>query len=291
MSYLLGMICGNGEIKRGNSETTISIEIPHKKLETEDFHDIKLYVKASLVDIRNMLEPLIDSGLSSIQNTHSTILSFNKPNTDYLIREILRFTGVATTHNNMRIHPDIFAFTTDEKKMFLRGFADVTGYVRRSNYYYKTYMHRVYLEIPNNWFMVIDVCNLLKDVDIPVQTIDWAHPNMRDSNKIKYNQGLINFWKKEHQIKIFVNEFLPIGFCVMHKNQALKKFSDELKAGIAHESKNVSDVTHIFYWEKEGRLKPKQAHPGENDSTIPFEIRGKHYDSWKEIAKDLGYDK
>lgn len=31
MAYLLGMVSGNGEIIRGSSETTISIEIPHKK--------------------------------------------------------------------------------------------------------------------------------------------------------------------------------------------------------------------------------------------------------------------
>lgn len=32
-------------------------------------------------------------------------------------------------------------------------------------------------------------------------------------------------------------------------------------------------------------------HPCENDTFIPPEIRGKHYNSWKSIAKDLGYDK
>lgn len=55
MAYLLGMIAGNGEIHRGSTETSISIEIPHKKLKTEDFHDIALYVKASISDIRTIL--------------------------------------------------------------------------------------------------------------------------------------------------------------------------------------------------------------------------------------------
>lgn len=291
MAYLLGMICGNGDIIRGLSETTISIEIPHKKLETEEFHDVKLYVKASLSDIQSILEPLIGSGLSRIQNEHSTTISFSKPNSDYLIREILRYTGSATTHDNMRIHQDVFGFSMDEKKMFLRGFADVTGYVRRSNYFIESYKHRVYLEIPNNWFMVVDICNLLKDVDIPVQSIDWAHPNMRDGKLKKYNQGLINFWKKEHQVKIYVNEFLPIGFSVIHKNQALDKFSDELIAGFEANNKVASDATHLYYWEGKGKVKVKPSHPGENDASLPIEIKGKHYNSWKEIAEDLGYGK
>lgn len=30
MAYLLGMILGNGEVQRGNQETTITVDIPHK---------------------------------------------------------------------------------------------------------------------------------------------------------------------------------------------------------------------------------------------------------------------
>ena len=37
MAYLLGMITGNGEIQRGRTETVITIELPHKKMETEPF--------------------------------------------------------------------------------------------------------------------------------------------------------------------------------------------------------------------------------------------------------------
>ena len=58
MSYLLGMICGNGEVRRGASETTISVEIPHKKLVTENNNDVRIYVRASITDIRTVLEPV-----------------------------------------------------------------------------------------------------------------------------------------------------------------------------------------------------------------------------------------
>ena len=32
MAYLLGMILGNGEIQRDNTETRVTIDIPHKNL-------------------------------------------------------------------------------------------------------------------------------------------------------------------------------------------------------------------------------------------------------------------
>lgn len=290
MAYLLGMICGNGGIQRGTTETAISIEIPHKKLETEFSKDVKIYVKASLADIRAVLEPLIVTPIDFIQNPNVTVLSFRKTNDDYLMREILRYIGSASSHENVRIHSDVFSFSKDERIQLLKGFADVTGYIRRSNYFFEKFMHRVYLEVPHNWELVADIGNLLKSVDIPVQTIDWAHPNIRDPKLVKYNQGYHNFWKKEHQIKIWANEFRSVSFAVLHKREALDQFSNELESGLKKSGKRVEEVTHKFYWESTRNIRrPKPNHPGENDDFIPDTIRGKHYDSWKEIALDLGY--
>jgi len=291
MAYLLGMICGNGEIRRGNTETTISIEIPHKVTKTYEFHDIPLYVKASIEDIRKILEPLISNGLQSTQENNVTTLYFTKQNSDYLIREIIRYTGSATSHSNMRISDDVFLFSLDERKNFLRGFCDVTAYIRRSNTERGIpYLHRVYIEIPQNWYMTVDICNLLKSVEIPVQNIDWAHPNTRDENLTKYNQGKHNFWKKEHQIKIYANEFMTIGFGVVHKNIALNTYSQELISHFGN-SDDARCRTHRYYWETRDLNKNKPVHPCECDEFIPEEIRGKHYNSWKRIAEDLGYVK
>lgn len=189
MAYLLGMITGNGEVQRGATETTIVVEIPHKKLETEFQKDVGIYVKASVTDIREILEPLLGTGLTFTQNANVSYVSFRKSNEDYLMREILRYIGAATSHDNVRISPEVYDFTLDERKQFIKGFADVTGYIRRSNYAYMEPQYRVYFEIPQNWELVVDFCNLLKSVDIPVQNIDWGHPNMRDGNLKKYNEG------------------------------------------------------------------------------------------------------
>lgn len=290
MAYLLGMVCGNGEIQRNPINTIVSIDIPHKKLQTDEIHDVKLYVKASIADIRTIVEPLIGASLNFIQNETSTILSFDKTNSDYLVREINRYIGNATSHNDIDIHEDLFSCSLDERKHFIKGFADVTGYIRRSNAYFNKFEHRVYFEIPHNWQMVIDICNLLKSTDIPVQTIDWAHPNMRDGNLTAHNKGKPNFWKKEHQVKVWANEFLPIGFGIIHKQQALEMFSEELIAGYRALNKVVYKKTHKYYWDstrQSSKIKPP--HPGENDEFIPVTIRGKHFNSWSEIARELGY--
>lgn len=284
MAYLLGMILGNGEVQRGNKETTITIDIPHKNLVDDDGRDVTVYVKASLIDIRDMVEPLLGFALSVTQSNRSTKISFTKNNQDYTMREILRFIGNGTHHSTMSMNAVLFSITTDEKKELLRGMADVTGYIRKSNIAYgRPGHHRVYIEIPGNWDMVIDVANMLKDLDIPVQTIDFGHPNFRDSNAVKYNAGKIHYWKKEHQIKIWANEFLPVGFNITHKQRALIKYADELMKCMDVEQ------THKFYWEKQVRCQPKPIHPAESDESLPVSIRGQHFESWTDLARELGY--
>lgn len=284
MAYLIGMILGNGEIQRNNTHTTITIDIPYKNLYTDDMKDVAIYVKASIVDIRTIIEPLIAHNLVVTQSKHSTKISFTKQNDEYVIREIIRLIGRGVHHSTMRMNSELFSITTNEKKALLKGIADVTGYIRKSNIAFgQEGAHRVYIEIPGNWYMVIDIANMLKAVDVPVQTIDFGHPNFRDGKLVKYNEGKYNFWKKEHQVKIFANEFLPIGFNIKHKQEALELYSNELLDFID------PSKTHKFYWEKTIRRSIKPFHPSENDSTLPVEIRGKHFDSWTDLAELLGY--
>ncbi|MFH1371952.1 MAG: hypothetical protein ABII09_11800, partial [Planctomycetota bacterium] len=71
LAYLLGMITGKGTIIRDNNQTEVIIEIPHKNLISEGM-DAKLSVKASLDDIRNILEPLIGARIISSQIANYT---------------------------------------------------------------------------------------------------------------------------------------------------------------------------------------------------------------------------
>ena len=284
MAYLIGMILGNGEVQRKPNETTITIELPHKNLLDDEGREVSVYVKSSLADIRTIIEPLIGFSMPISQSKRATQISFTKSNEDYAMREILRFIGNGVHHSTMTMNDELFNMTTDEKKELLRGMADVTGYIRRSNIAYgQDGCHRVYIEIPGNWQMVIDIANMLKTLDIPVQTIDFGHPNFRDSNLKKYNEGKPYYWKKEHQVKIWANEFLPIGFNIFHKQKALENYADEL-LDYLDENK-----THQFYWEKKPRIRKKPIHPMENDESLPEKIRGIHYESWTQLAEDLGY--
>ena len=284
MAYLIGMILGNGEVQRKADTTTITVELPHKNLRDDDGREVSVYVKSSLADIRGIVEPLIGYALPISQTKTATQFSFTMPNKEYTMREILRFIGNGVHHSTMSMNSELFSMTTDEKKELLRGIADVTAYIRRSNMAFgQEGWHRVYIEIPANWQMVIDIANMLKDLDIPIQNIDFGHPNFRDTNLKEYNKGKPYYWKKEHQVKIWANEFLPIGFNIVHKQRALEKYAEELLEYL-DEAK-----THKFYWEKPIKRKAKPYHPMIHDESIPEAVRGKHYESWADLARELGY--
>lgn len=289
LAYLLGMIVGKGYKITGIEETEYRIEIPHKSVSIEGI-ETALSVKASLLDIKQRLDPLIGThSYVTTESKHSTMISFRLKNASYLSTELNR---MLTFHNykDFRIPGEVFNSSRDIKLEFLRGIADVTGHIRNANKAFgNPSKHRVYIEIPENWYLVIDICNLLKEVDVPVQTIDWGHPNFRDSNLTDYKKGKKYAWKREHQIKIFADVFEKVGFNILHKKKALEKFADENRKNWK-EKKPIEELHGKFYWEKPiRRKKDRPYHPMINDESIPEEIRGKTFGSWTKIAEILGY--
>ena len=188
----------------------------------------KLSVKASLDDIRNSLEPLIGTRLASIQEQKKTVIKFTKDNEDFLIREINRHFERLNSCKDFRIPQEIISSPADIKKEFMIGLADVTAHIRSSNVAYGlAFNQRAYIEIPVNWYLVVDIGNLLMDLDVSIHNINWGHPNMRDPKGRYYERGQQNAWFKEHQIKIFADEFEKIGFRIVHKMEALKKLANK----------------------------------------------------------------
>ena len=60
---------------------------------------------------------IIGNSLKFIQHQHCTIISFSKPNNEYLIREIIRYIGNANTHNEIKLDNEILNFSIDEKSI------------------------------------------------------------------------------------------------------------------------------------------------------------------------------
>src|SRR3989338_4565883 len=143
IAYLLGMIVGKGQIVRGNKETEIIIAIPHKNLVIEG-ENTQQSVKSSLLDIVGRLKPLVGTNMNwDTSKPNVAHITFSKPNGDYLIRTINTYLQNKISWRDFRIPSEIFSDSNDTKKEFLRGLADVTAHIRKSNVAWKDFEQRI----------------------------------------------------------------------------------------------------------------------------------------------------
>ncbi|MFX1504002.1 MAG: hypothetical protein ACFFDH_23775 [Promethearchaeota archaeon] len=283
VAYLLGMLIARGTISEHRDIFTITIEIPFSNIYTDDPPYSKdgdrNALLVSIDKITNRLHELIGflPRKSPGEKSVSIIIEINRKT--ILIRDLLMFLGDARDYSNFLIPDQIFSEATiEEKREFMRGFADVNGKVRRSNRYISG-ENRIYLDILNpNWRLPIQICELLQNhLNIPVQTLTWGHPNIRQSN-----QPETTWMRREHQIKVFNNDFVQIGFYLDHKNQKNLEFAEE------NRKMGVEGKPCIPMIKSNRKVRIKGSHPDEDNVDLPIELRGTHYDSYWQICRDLG---
>ena len=276
-SYLLGLMIGRGTFNRREDLKQVIIDFPFKNLEAEGYkfkYDTQLYLTNSLdIIIRRLKRIGLDVEKISDEDNKSVslIIEWNKDDISWQFIEYM-LNEEFTNYHSFRIPKAIFKADKENEKEFLRGYFDVTGHIRKSNKAYGNEdQHRIYLEIDfQNWFLVVDLCRLLRNLNIPIQTIDFAHPNFRDP-KAKKKPG---FWAKEHQLKIYANQFLPIGSYLKHKQKVLENLASYNKSDLG--SKKVKS-----------KIRFKPANPEENSEKLPKFLRGKHFDHFTQLLNYL----
>lgn len=171
----------------------------------------------------------------------------------------------------------------DIKKEFLRGIADVTGSIGTGGRD-QSGRHRVYISILNdNWKLPIQICKLLQTdpLNIPVNTIDWGHPNTRNGHLKDYNKGAKQVWAREHQLKVYAEYFERIGFRIIHKNKILKELAEENRKNFPRRKSKLCNPL-------EKRSKQRPQHPEEMSEKLPAELKGKHCDTYWQVCLELG---
>ncbi|MBE7515186.1 MAG: hypothetical protein HS105_01030 [Chloracidobacterium sp.] len=274
ISYLLGLITGHGEIQYNNDVKRIVIGFEYKSLESRAItrvFDQRLHIQTSLDPVVHRLQQIGVNVEKVVDKKISILLTWVKEDIAWLFIKFL-INGTRFSFHDFLIPEPMFETNDTNKKEFLRGIADVTGFVRKSNVYTDG-RHRVYIEVSNkNWFLPPQICQLTQSLNVPIQYIGYGHPNIRG--------GTGTSWAKEHQIKIFADDFEKIGFYISHKNEALAELSEFNKANFKTRKALCTGVV--------GRGKTKGAHDHETHDKLPKELNGRHFNSYKEICKCLG---
>lgn len=275
ISYLLGLIIGRGEIQNTGEIKKIIIDFEYKALQSKAITKVfeqKNHLQTSLDHVVFRLQNIASRTKKIVSdNKLSIILSWEQEDIAWQFIKFL-INGTRYNFHDFIIPEPIFETTDTNKKEFLRGLSDVTGYVRNSNRD-QVGKHRVYIEISNrNWYLPPQICNLLQSLNIPMQYIGYGHPNIRGGNGTS--------WAKEHQLKVYAEDFETVGFYISHKNEALLELSEYNKVNF-NKNQNLCNGKAI-------RIKVKQSHLHETHEKLPNDLQGKHFNTFKEICGCLG---
>ena len=283
VAYLLGLITIRGELYESQGDKRIVIQFPFKSLIAEGIKthvDQKDQLDMAVNRIRDRLQELVESHIDVDRGNNEIIFSMRFLRNSMVWRNIRYMFGRKRSFREFEIPRSILEALDDAIKIeFLRGVADAGGFVRPSNHYLNG-KNRVYIEVNNrNWKLPTQLCRLMQvDLDVPVQLIQWGHPNVRQPNK---KEGTA--WAKEHQVKIFVEEFAKIGFYVRYKEKILKELvrADQKVGGKNPQKCNPNPEIR--------RIKKKPKHPGEKSNIVPKKLR-KHFNAYWQICLTLGCD-
>jgi len=282
VAYLLGLIIARGTLYESSGDKKIIIDFPFKNLEAEGIHkkyNQKEHLNYSLLQIKERISELIETDISVDSQEHSASLIIRFLRNSLPWRNICHLLGKGKTHFSEFLIPEqVFTAPRETQREFIRGIADSAGFIRESNNYMGN-KRRVYLEIANkNWLLPVQLCALLQqELHVSVQLIQWGHPNTREPYELKRGTS----WAREHQVKIFSEAFLPIGFYVKYKQEILEEFAkDDLD--------KPGSILPCNPNPKVRRHQPKPKHPAEKSKLLPFKLRGKHFDNYWGICLCLG---
>lgn len=280
VAYLLGLIVARGTFHESEGVYRLIIEFPYSSLQLEGSdtrYDQEKEIKVGLVEIQKRLYELLacDIEVHTVsQESIALVARFFRRSMAW--RNLKMILEGRSNHSEFLVPSVLMDLSVpkDYKREFLRGFGDVAGNIRRSNRYIDG-RHRVRLDVlnyPNNWTLPIQLCTLLQEhLGIPVQMIAWGHPNLgRDL--------------REHQVNVFAQNYLAIGFTFKHKQALLEELSH-----INQKEFPNSPNRYCPGFRKNRQAKP--SHPSENDLRLPESIRGKHFDAYWQICQALGCDR
>jgi len=230
-------------------------------------------------------ETQILSAISGNKSMTMLILDFkSEPN---LFSEILKDVRPGGDYTNFRIPERVWGAVNEHRVEFLNGLLDATGYANAGSWIPRdgvngTGRMRLYIQIVKNWNLTSDIDAFVRDrIGKPIQTIDWGHPNIRDSNLQDFRESREAAWAREHQIKFFPEYFLEVTFRLEHKAQMFKELLEHNIACGFPEDKG---------WFPPGKIRDKTRkprHPGEDDPRLTKEVR-RHFDAFWQINLALG---
>ena len=247
---------------------------------------------STIKSIREEIIPFLKSDFTECEfdlvgNDHMTYLIIDFNSDEKQFEMIVELMNGKTGFDSFEIPQKIWKTERENKIEFVNGLLDTAGFFNAGGWLNRPGKNgegrmRGYFQIVRNWKMPVQLCNFLKiEFKLPIHTIDWGHPNTRDSGMEDYYESNPLSWSREHQLKFFPEYYT--GFKIRLKHKQL--MFDELRS---HNKKVGFDETDDCLPPKKITIgKVNAIHPGETDKRLPSEIR-KHHNGYCQICSNLG---
>jgi len=245
--------------------------------------------KSTLQSLNQVIIPFLASpniDFNIVGNDHMTLLIIDCIRAEEYFTTIQTLFSPNMSFDSFVIPKEMYATNQENKKEFITGFLDAAGFFNSGGWLNREGKHgigrmRAYFQIVRNWKMPVLICNYLKELNFPIHTIDWGHPNIRDSSMEDYYNSNPLSWSREHQVKFFPEYYKVFKLRLKHKQEMFEEL-------IQHNEKVGFDNSDDCSPPKPITTKTlKPYHFGENDPRIPTQVR-KHYDAYWQVCNDLG---
>jgi hypothetical protein len=246
-------------------------------------------IKETKISIDKAIVPFLKGGLDfkyeTVTNQSITllILDFNIDSLSW--KDIISILGEDFHYHSGAIPEIIYTIKKKFQIEFINGVLDTAGFCNAGGWVPRNGKHsnirqRLYFQFVKNWKIVVEMDNFLRsNFSIPIQTIDWGHPNIRDGNLSEYLEGKSSAYAREHQLKVYPEYMKRFNFRITSKNKIFKELIDHNTYSKFNKKEDWFPPTKI--------IKFKPVHPEESNIRMPKEVR-KHFDSFWQINLALG---
>ena len=273
----LNLRCKNKKCPE-NEKTEISPEIIPKYNQRKETKD----------SIKNIVLPFLKKGVDAkfeLLDTQSVCCISVELNSR--LKEIIKnlFEPNKTSFSNFIIPKYFEGCSKNQKIELVNGLLDTIGFANKGNWRSEAELYRVYFQVVSrNTHLPVSLDNFLrKHFKVPVQTIDWGHPNIRDGNCKEFLNGNESAAiGREHQLKVFPEDLKEFKFRLSSKR---KIFDDMVK--VNNKFKKGKKNKDWFPPNPIPKRQVKANHPLENSNKIPKKLR-KHFDAFWQINLELG---
>ena len=179
--------------------------------------------------IRNEIVPFLKRGINfSFNFVSNSTCTFLTLKLDPALHDYLKqLFDPAISFTSTSIPSEMWNIQEDEKIELINGLLDSIGFANAGGWIPRDGLNghgrmRIYFQVINrNYKLPVSIDNYLRgNFNLPIQTIDWGHPNIRDGNLADYLQGKKSAYGREHQVKFYPEYYQQFKFRISSK-QAL----------------------------------------------------------------------